>query len=315
MIGCSASLMSLPLELIEFRVHPGEKSLAIGDFAFSKGLQSLGDFLADGLAVFRGQRYVVIGQTEFTRVRKLLRGVLLPAAVFQVALQCLAHDIGRRAVLVLGRRLDLGCEGGGNGKIRCRCPASRGCSFSRMRLSRATCSVNAGAISGSHFGRAAAALTVMGLPRRLSPGSSRPSAHHGRNADGRVKPGHDGESQAMTVRVGSERQRGRLHHQRQRAHHRQHVLRHAARPPTPGRSRRRPGPARPRWKVAMLIPAPASVAPNRPMKPGLSWLVTYSMCGAKSASTLMPLISTMRGREPGEQRAGDRTCQPVGRRS
>ena len=48
----------------------------------------------------------------------------------------------------------------------------------------------------------------------------------------------------------------------------------------------------------MLIPAPASVAPKRPMKPGLSWLVTYSMCGAKSASTLMPLISTMRGRDP-----------------
>ena len=62
----------------------------------------------------------------------------------------------------------------------------------------------------------------------------------------------------------------------------------------------------------MLIPAPARVAPNRPMKPGLSWLVTYSMYGAKSASTLMPLISTMRGREPANKvPATDRTRPSV----
>ena len=63
----------------------------------------------------------------------------------------------------------------------------------------------------------------------------------------------------------------------------------------------------------MLIPAPASVAPNRPMNPGLSWLVTYSMCGAKSASTLMPLISTMRGRDPANSVPETDARQPVGR--
>ena len=62
----------------------------------------------------------------------------------------------------------------------------------------------------------------------------------------------------------------------------------------------------------MLMPAPASVAPKRPMKPGLSWLVTYSMCGAKSASTLMPLISTMRGREPANSVPATRAGQLVG---
>ena len=62
----------------------------------------------------------------------------------------------------------------------------------------------------------------------------------------------------------------------------------------------------------MLIPAPARVAPNRPMKPGLSWFVTYSMCGAKSAATLMPLISTMRGRDPANSvPETDRVSSPV----
>ena len=55
---------------------------------------------------------------------------------------------------------------------------------------------------------------------------------------------------------------------------------------------------RPRPKVAMLMPEAPRVWPSEPMKPGLSWLVTNSMCWPISASTGMPLTSTRRGLSP-----------------
>ena len=106
-------------------------------------------------------------------------------------------------------------------------------------------------------------------------------------------------------RTASEPQRRRLHHQRQGAHLGQHRPPAPARPARPGRSRRRPGSARPRWKVAMLMPALASVMPKRPMKPGLSWLVTYSMCGREIGLHLDALDLDQARPGPAEQRAGD----------
>src|SRR5690606_27753503 len=57
-----------------------------------------------------------------------------------------------------------------------------------------------------------------------------------------------------------------------------------------------PGRARPRWKVALLMPASPNVLPSAPMMPGLSSLRTYSMYGPSCASVSMPLTSTTRGR-------------------
>ncbi len=85
-----------------------------------------------------------------------------------------------------------------------------------------------------------------------------------------------------------------------------------ARPPRPGRSHRRP-PRRGRdGRCAMLTPAPARVAPNRPMKPGLSWLVTYSMCAAEIGLDLDALDLDDARPGAGEQRAGDGAALPVG---
>jgi len=56
-----------------------------------------------------------------------------------------------------------------------------------------------------------------------------------------------------------------------------------------------PTPDRPRVKFAMLTLFLPMVLPKRPMIPGTSSLVVYSMCAPISASMLMPLIWMKRG--------------------
>ena len=55
---------------------------------------------------------------------------------------------------------------------------------------------------------------------------------------------------------------------------------------------------RPRWNEAILMPDWPRSVPNAPMKPGLSLLVTNSMCGPTSASMWMASRSTRRGMLP-----------------
>ena len=72
---------------------------------------------------------------------------------------------------------------------------------------------------------------------------------------------------------------------------------------------------RPRAKYAIFTFASPSNVPSLPMKPGLSSLTTYSMCGANSASRLMSLHLDQARPAIGEHRAGDTARRAVAHRA
>ncbi len=61
----------------------------------------------------------------------------------------------------------------------------------------------------------------------------------------------------------------------------------------------------------MLILLSAKIFDKSFIKPGLSWLVTYKLCSDKSASILIPLISTILALPPKIVPETERVCLSV----
>jgi len=102
----------LTVDFIQFGADAGEYRVTVHKSSMPCGFQRLSDLLANGLPVLACYRHIIVGQAEFTSLSRFTFGLQTPTPGFHVELKRVTYDIGGRTMLVLGRGLDFGRQGG-----------------------------------------------------------------------------------------------------------------------------------------------------------------------------------------------------------